>query len=84
LQEPVLGEGGYVLPPTSFMQGLRKICDKHGILLIYDEVQTGFGRTGKYFAAEHSGVKPDILVFAKAIASGYAHTLLRFEAPLTH
>ena len=65
------GEGGYVQPPKSFMQGLRKICDKHGILLIYDEVQTGFGRTGKYFAAELSGVKPDILVFAKAIASGY-------------
>jgi 4-aminobutyrate aminotransferase len=71
LLEPVLGEGGYVQPPKSFMQGLRKICDKHGILLIYDEVQTGFGRTGKYFAAELSGVKPDILVFAKAIASGF-------------
>lgn len=68
--EPVLGEGGYVVPPAGFMRGLREICDEHGILLIADEVQTGFGRTGKFFAIEHSGVKPDIMVMAKGLASG--------------
>ncbi|MEW5830034.1 MAG: aminotransferase class III-fold pyridoxal phosphate-dependent enzyme [Chloroflexota bacterium] len=70
LIEPVLGEGGYVPPPVSFLKGLRQICDKHGILLIFDEVQSGFGRTGKWFALEHSGVVPDILTAAKGIASG--------------
>jgi 4-aminobutyrate aminotransferase len=70
LIEPVLGEGGYVVPPTSFLKGLRQICDKHGILLIFDEVQSGFGRTGKWFAQEHFGVVPDIMTVAKAIASG--------------
>ena len=71
LLEPVLGEGGYVLPPASFLQGLREICDEHGILLIADEVQSGFGRTGKFFAVEHFGVTPDILVMAKGLASGF-------------
>ncbi|KAI9264228.1 pyridoxal phosphate-dependent transferase [Phascolomyces articulosus] len=71
LLEPVQGEGGYVAPPASFMQGLRKICDKHGILLIADEVQSGFGRTGKMFAIEYTGVTPDIMIMAKGIASGY-------------
>ncbi|KAI9315074.1 pyridoxal phosphate-dependent transferase [Dichotomocladium elegans] len=71
LIEPVQGEGGYVAPPKSFLQGLRKICDKHGILLICDEVQSGFGRTGKMFAVEHYDVVPDILIMAKGIASGY-------------
>ncbi len=70
LIEPVLGEGGYVVPPGSFLQGLRKICDQHGILLICDEVQSGFGRTGKWFAFENFGVKPDIIVIAKGLASG--------------
>ncbi len=70
LVEPVLGEGGYVVPPPSFLPGLRKICDEHGLLLIIDEVQTGFGRTGRFFALEHFGVQPDILVMAKALASG--------------
>ncbi len=68
--EPVLGEGGYVVPPPGFLPGLRKICDEYGILLIADEVQTGFGRTGKFFAVEHAGVAPDILIMAKGIASG--------------
>jgi 4-aminobutyrate aminotransferase len=68
--EPVLGEGGYVPAPSSFLQALRKISDEHGILLVFDEIQTGFGRTGKMFAAEHSGVTPDILVLAKALSSG--------------
>lgn len=70
LVEPVLGEGGYVVPPASFLQGLRQICDQHGILLIVDEVQTGFGRTGSFFAYEQFGIVPDILVMAKGLGSG--------------
>jgi len=70
LIETVLGEGGYIVPPVSFMKGLREICDKHGILLIFDEVQSGFGRTGKWFALEHFDVVPDIITAAKGIASG--------------
>ena len=70
LVEPVLGEGGYVVPPASFLRGLRQICDEHGIMLIADEVQSGFGRTGSYFAVEQFGVVPDIMVMAKGIASG--------------
>ena len=68
--EPVLGEGGYVVPPAGFMPRLRALCDKHGILLIADEVQSGYGRTGKMFACEHTGVVPDIMTLAKSIASG--------------
>ena len=68
--EPVLGEGGYVVPPASFLRALRALCDEHGILLVVDEVQSGFGRTGKFFASEHSGLRPDILLMAKGIASG--------------
>ena len=68
--EPVLGEGGYVVPPISWLAGLRERCDRHGILLIFDEVQTGVGRTGRPFAAETFGVSPDVLLFAKGIASG--------------
>ncbi len=70
LVEPVQGEGGYIVPPTSFIQGLRQICDEYGILLIADEVQTGFGRTGAFFAMEHFGVTPDIMTIAKGLASG--------------
>jgi len=70
LIEPVLGEGGYVVPPASFLKGLREICDRTGILLIFDEVQSGFGRTGKWFAQDHFGVVPDIMAVAKGIASG--------------
>ncbi len=70
LIESVLGEGGYVVPPASFMKGLREICDKHGILLICDEVQSGFGRTGKWFAFEHYGIVPEIVTVAKGLASG--------------
>jgi 4-aminobutyrate aminotransferase len=65
--EPVLGEGGYVPAPHAFLRGLRDICDQHGILLIIDEVQCGFGRTGKLFNIEYSAVKPDIMVMAKVI-----------------
>lgn len=70
LIESVLGEGGYVVPPASFMKGLREIADKNGILLIFDEVQSGFGRTGRWFGFEHYGVLPDIMTVAKGIASG--------------
>ncbi|KAL9134546.1 MAG: hypothetical protein Q9175_004274 [Cornicularia normoerica] len=69
--EPVLGEGGYVPPPAGYLAKLREICDKNNILLIADEVQSGFGRTGKMFAIEHWGVRPDILVMAKGIANGF-------------
>ena len=68
--EPVLGEGGYVPAPASFLRGLREIADKYGILLVIDEVQTGFGRTGKLFAYEYSETKPDIIVMAKGLGSG--------------
>lgn len=68
--EPILGEGGYVVPPDGFLKGLRQIADEHRILLIIDEVQTGFGRTGKMFACEHEGIEPDIMVMAKGIAGG--------------
>jgi 4-aminobutyrate aminotransferase len=70
LVEPVLGEGGYVVPPPNFLPRLRDITERHGILLIADEVQTGFGRTGELFAVRHWDVDPDILVIAKGIASG--------------
>lgn len=69
--EPVLGEGGYVPAPSQFLQGLRRICDEHGILLIIDEVQSGFGRTGKFFAHEYAGIQADIMVMAKGMASGF-------------
>lgn len=70
LVEPVLGEGGYVVPPPGFLKGLRRICDEHDILFIADEVQSGFGRTGKWFAIEHFGMTPDIMIMAKGLASG--------------
>ncbi len=68
--EPIQGEGGYVVAPTNFLKEIRNICDRHGILLIADEVQSGAGRTGKWWAIEHSGVHPDIVCIAKGIASG--------------
>ncbi len=68
--EPIQGEGGYIVPEDGFLQGLRRICDEHGILLIADEIQSGAGRTGKMWAIEHWGVEPDILLAAKGIASG--------------
>ncbi len=69
--EPVLGEGGYLPAPVPFLRGLEAICREHGILFIADEVQTGFGRTGRMFAVEHYGVRPDVLVMAKGIGSGF-------------
>src|SRR5206468_5398341 len=68
--EPIQGEGGYHVPPAGFLPGLRALCDRHGILLVADEVQSGMGRTGKLFAVEHWNVEPDILCTAKGIASG--------------
>ncbi len=70
LIEPIQGEGGYLVPPDGFLAGLRALCDRHGILLIFDEVQSGIGRTGKMFASEHFGVKPDIMTLAKGLGSG--------------
>jgi len=70
LVEPQQGEGGYIPAPKKFIQGLRKICDKTGSSLIFDEIQTGFGRTGKMFAYEHFGVEPDVLAFAKPVGGG--------------
>jgi 4-aminobutyrate aminotransferase len=78
--EPIQGEGGYVVAPTIFMQELRKICDRHGILLVADEVQSGVGRTGKWWAIEHSGVEPDIVCIAKGIASGMPLSLCMTRA----
>jgi 4-aminobutyrate aminotransferase/(S)-3-amino-2-methylpropionate transaminase len=71
LIEPVQGEGGYYVAPFELLQALRKLCDEHGILLISDEVQTGFARTGKMFAIEHSGVVPDLIATAKSLAGGF-------------
>src|SRR5690606_19698701 len=68
--EPIQGEGGYVVPDARFVRQLREICDRHGILLIADEVQSGVGRTGKWWAMEHFGVEPDIVCSAKGLASG--------------
>src|SRR5213076_1856446 len=67
---PVQGEGGFIVAPRPFLEGVRALCDRHGIVLIVDEVQTGFGRTGKMFAIEHYGVEPDLITVAKSIASG--------------
>jgi 4-aminobutyrate aminotransferase / (S)-3-amino-2-methylpropionate transaminase / 5-aminovalerate transaminase len=70
VMEPVLGEGGFVVAPTEFVQGVREICDEHGIVFVVDEVQTGFGRTGRMWGIEHHGVEPDLMVVAKSIAAG--------------
>jgi taurine--2-oxoglutarate transaminase len=69
--EPIVGSSGLIVPPDGFLRGLRTLCDQHGILLIIDEVMTGFGRTGKWFAVEHEGVVPDMITFAKGVNSGY-------------
>jgi 4-aminobutyrate aminotransferase len=69
--EPLLGEGGYIPTPHAYLKALRAICDKHEIMLVIDEVQSGYGRTGKFWCAEHSGVEGDIVVFAKGLANGF-------------
>ena len=70
--EPIQGEGGVRIPPNGFLQGLRELCDRHGLLLVFDEVQTGCGRTGSWFAYQHFGVQPDIMTLAKAVCGGVA------------
>lgn len=70
LVEPIQGEGGYIVPPDGFLTGLRQLCDRHGILLIFDEVQTGIGRSGKMFACQHWNVQPDVMTLAKGLGSG--------------
>lgn len=82
LLEPIQGEGGYVVPPKEFLSGLAKLCKQHDILLVADEVQTGNGRTGKYWAVEHSKVEPDILVTAKGVASGMPMGAIVFRKEL--
>jgi 4-aminobutyrate aminotransferase len=80
--EPVLGEGGYVPAPGSFLRGLADLCAVHGILFVADEVQTGFGRTGKMFAVEHHGVRPDVMVLAKGLGSGFPISAVGASAEL--
>jgi 4-aminobutyrate aminotransferase len=80
--EPVQGEGGFIAAPKEFLAGLRKVCDKHGILLIADEIQSGMGRTGKMFAFEHAGVEPDMVCIAKSIAAGLPLAALTGKADL--
>jgi 4-aminobutyrate aminotransferase len=80
--EPIQGEGGYVVAPTVFMQELRRICDRHGILLVADEVQSGAGRTGKWWAIQHTGVEPDIICNAKGIASGMPLGIMMSKAEI--
>jgi 4-aminobutyrate aminotransferase/(S)-3-amino-2-methylpropionate transaminase len=80
--EPVQGEGGFVPAPVDFLVGLRRACDEHGIVLVVDEVQTGFARTGRMFAVEHYGIEPDLLVFAKSVASGLPLSGVLGRAPI--
>ena len=80
--EPVLGEGGYIPAPGSFLHGLADLCREHGILFVADEVQTGFGRTGKMFAVEHHGVQPDVIVLAKGLGSGFPISAIGAPAEL--
>ena len=69
--EPVMGEGGFYIAPPEFLQALRKLCDQHGIVLVSDEIQTGFARTGRMFAIEHAGIEPDLMTMAKSLAGGF-------------
>jgi 4-aminobutyrate aminotransferase-like enzyme len=82
LVEPILGEGGYVLPPDDFLPSLREFCDRHGILLIADEVQTGLGRTGRMWAVEHAGVTPDLICIAKSIGGGLPLSVVAYRDDL--
>jgi 4-aminobutyrate aminotransferase len=82
--EPIAGEGGYIVPPDGFLKGLREICDRHGALLIVDEVQTGLGRTGKMFAVEHWDVVPDVICMAKALGGGLPLGAMLTKAELAH
>src|SRR5438445_8567047 len=77
--EPIQGEGGVIVPDDDYLPGLRKLCDASGALLILDEVQTGVGRTGTLWAYEHSGIEPDVMTLAKALANGEGHDVGRSE-----
>src|SRR5439155_16365379 len=70
LIEPIQGEAGVVVPPEGYLKRIRQLCDQHNVLLIADEIQTGLGRTGKLFASEHEGVRPDMIVIGKALGGG--------------
>lgn len=80
--EPVQGEGGFTIAPPEFLQALREVCDKHGIVFIVDEIQTGFARTGKMFAVEHAGVEPDLITMAKSLAGGFPLSALTGKAAM--
>jgi 4-aminobutyrate aminotransferase-like enzyme len=82
LVEPILGEGGYVIPPDDFLPGLREFCDRHDLLLIVDEVQTGLGRTGKRWAVDHAGVTPDLVCVGKSIGGGIPLSLVAYREDL--
>lgn len=82
LVEPILGEGGYVVPPPGFLRALREFCDRHDLLLIFDEIQTGLGRTGKWWACEHEGVTPDILCIAKTVGGGIPVSMIAYRDDL--
>jgi 4-aminobutyrate aminotransferase/(S)-3-amino-2-methylpropionate transaminase len=82
VMEPVLGEGGFVVAPTDFVQAVRRICDEHGIVFVVDEVQTGYGRTGRMWAIEHHGVDADLMVVAKSIAGGLPLSAVIGSAPI--
>jgi 4-aminobutyrate aminotransferase/(S)-3-amino-2-methylpropionate transaminase len=80
--EPVLGEGGYIPAPFDFIRELRELCDRHGIVLVADEIQTGFGRTGRWFAVEHAGVEPDLITMAKSLGGGFPISALTGKAEI--
>jgi len=80
--EPVMGEGGFYIAPPVFLQALRKICDEHGIVLVIDEIQTGFARTGRMFAVEYAGIEPDLMTLAKSLAGGFPLAAVVGKAPI--
>ena len=80
--EPVLGEGGYIPAPFDFIQQLRELCDRHGIVMVADEIQTGFGRTGRWFAVEHAGIEPDLVTMAKSLGGGFPISALTGKAEI--
>jgi 4-aminobutyrate aminotransferase/(S)-3-amino-2-methylpropionate transaminase len=80
--EPVLGEGGYIPAPFDFIRELRELCDRHGIVMVADEIQTGFGRTGRWFAVEHAGIEPDLVTMAKSLGGGFPISALTGKAEI--
>ena len=80
--EPVMGEGGFYIAPPEFLQALRRLCDQHGIVLVIDEIQTGFARTGRMFAVEYAGIEPDLMTMAKSLAGGFPLAAVVGKAPI--